>query len=90
MQQSRPDGGAPDTSDLRLRLRLVLALTDYSIPELWVSYFALAGAVDEQNLEDWLLGVAELPPLQVDLVSLAADELLELSGYDLRVSSEQD
>lgn len=82
--QDRSDDGTPDA---RLQLRAALALTGYSIWELWVSYFALAGAVDEQCLEAWLRGAIELPRLQVDLVSLAADELLELSGYDLRVSS---
>jgi hypothetical protein len=83
--QDRSDDG---TLDARLQLRMALALTGYSISELWVSYFALAGAVDEQDLEAWLLGIMELPRLQVELVVLAADELLDLSGYDLRVSSE--
>ncbi|MHA7145348.1 hypothetical protein ACX80U_11580 [Arthrobacter sp. TmT3-37] len=82
------DQSDDDTPDARLQLRTALALTGYSISDSWVSYFALAGAVDEQDLEAWLLGAIELPRLQVDLMSLAADELLELSGYDLRVSSE--
>jgi hypothetical protein len=78
-----------DTSyDPRLQLRVALALAGITLSELWLSYFALTGGVRIQDLEDWLLGVRQLPPLQVDLVALAADELLKESGYDLRVSPE--
>ncbi|RJT74407.1 hypothetical protein D6T63_18630 [Arthrobacter cheniae] len=71
---------------VRLQLRVALALTDYNLSDLWVAYFGITGALNEQDITAWLTGRKDLPRSQVALLGLAADELLEQSGYDLRVT----
>lgn len=82
------DQPADESSDARLQLRVALALTGYDVSDLWVAYFGITGALTEQDITAWLLGREDLPRSQVALVSLAADELLQQSGFDLRVSSQ--
>jgi hypothetical protein len=82
------DKDQPDdeSSDARLQLRLALALTGYDVSDLWVAYFGITGALNEQDITAWLTGTVDLPRRQVNLLGLAADELLQQSGYDLRIS----
>lgn len=48
-----------------------------SIPELWLKYFGMSGDAGEYEVEAYLQGLLSLPPLQRDLLALAANELID-------------
>jgi hypothetical protein len=86
-EKDQTDDESQDESvGARFQLRVALALTNYNLSDLWVAYFGITGDLNEQDITAWLTGTKDLPRSQVALLGLAADELLEQSGYDLRVS----
>jgi hypothetical protein len=48
-----------------------------SIPELWLKYFGMSGDAGEYEVEAYLQGLLSLPPVQRDLLALAANELID-------------
>ncbi|TDT79268.1 hypothetical protein DFO47_10564 [Arthrobacter sp. AG258] len=50
---------------------------DISVPDLWLKYFGLSGDAGEYEVEAYLQGLLSLPPIQRDLLALAANELID-------------
>jgi hypothetical protein len=73
--------GAELRSDVSAMMRLMHATPE----ELWLTYFADSGDASEHEVEEWLYGVRELPPPQVDLLSVAVNDLAEEHGLQTRV-----
>jgi hypothetical protein len=48
-----------------------------SISELWLKYFGMSGDAGEYEVEAYLQGLLSLPPVQRDLLALAANELID-------------
>lgn len=46
-----------------------------TLPELWTYYYGIGGSADEVVLDAYLNEMAELPPLQVDLLHTALKEI---------------
>jgi hypothetical protein len=61
----------------RRRLRAALKAADISVPELWLKYFGMSGDAGEYEVEAYLQGLLSLPPVQRDLLALAANELID-------------
>ncbi|MUK03213.1 GAF domain-containing protein [Vibrio cholerae] len=68
------------------QFREVLLETGLSLEGVWVSYYALGGAVSRFELEAYLGGLLELDDLECDLLADATNELLSDSGATARVS----
>jgi hypothetical protein len=68
-------------SDVSAMMRLMHATPE----ELWLMYFADSGDASEHEVEEWLSEVRELPPPQVDLLSVAVNDLAEEHGLQTRV-----
>jgi hypothetical protein len=47
-----------------------------TLPELWIYYYGIGGTADEVVLDAYLNEMAELPPLQVDLLHTALKEIM--------------
>ena len=58
-------------------LRTAVEAAGIRTEDLWLHYFSLAGAVGEYEVEAYLQGLLSLPPLQRDMLALAANELIE-------------
>jgi hypothetical protein len=61
----------------RRRLRAAIKAADISVSELWLKYFGLSGDAGEYEVEAYLQGLLSLPPVQRDLLALAANELID-------------
>lgn len=61
----------------RRRLRSAIKAADISVSELWLKYFGLSGDAGEYEVEAYLQGLLSLPPVQRDLLALAANELID-------------
>ena len=48
-----------------------------SISELWLKYIGMSGDAGEYEVEAYLQGLLSLPPVQRDLLALAANELID-------------
>lgn len=70
-------GFDPNEPEQRQRLRAALKAADLKPGELWLNYFSIGGGVGEYEVEAYLQGLLSLPPLQRDLLAMAANELIE-------------
>ena len=61
----------------RRLLRAAIKAADISVSELWLKYFGLSGDAGEYEVEAYLQGLLSLPPVQRDLLALAANELID-------------
>jgi len=61
----------------RRKLRAALKASDLTPGELWLNYFSIGGGVGEYEVEAYLQGLLSLPPIQRDLLAMAANELIE-------------
>ena len=61
----------------RRRLRAAIKAADIPVSELWLKYFGLSGDAGEYEVEAYLQGLLSLPPVQRDLLALAANELID-------------
>jgi hypothetical protein len=67
----------PHEPEQRRRLRAAIRAADISVPELWLKYFGMSGDAGEYEVEAYLQGLLSLPPVQRDLLALAANELID-------------
>ncbi len=58
-------------------LRTAVEAVGIRAEDLWLHYFSLGGAVGEYEVEAYLQGLLSLPPLQRDMIAMAANELIE-------------
>jgi hypothetical protein len=70
-------GFDPKEPQQRRKLRDALKAADITRGELWLNYFSIGGGVGEYEVEAYLQGLLSLPPIQRDLLALAANELIE-------------
>jgi hypothetical protein len=70
-------GFDPNEPEQRRRLRSALKAADILVSELWLKYFAMSGDAGEYEVEAYLQGLLSLPPVQRDLLALAANELID-------------
>ncbi|WP_043484405.1 hypothetical protein [Arthrobacter sp. SPG23] len=63
--------------DQRRQLRAALKAVGLTPGELWLNYFSIGGSVGEYEVEAYLQGLLSLPPVQRDLLAMAANELIE-------------
>jgi hypothetical protein len=70
-------GFDPHEPEQRRRLRAALKAADISTGDLWLNYFSIGGAVGEYEVEAYLQGMLSLPPIQRDLLAMAANELID-------------
>ncbi|HEY8700591.1 MAG TPA: hypothetical protein VIM08_06435 [Arthrobacter sp.] len=70
-------GFDPHEPEQRSQLRAALKAADISTGELWLNYFSIGGAVGEYEVEAYLQGLRSLPPIQRDLLAMAANELID-------------
>ncbi|MBP1233039.1 hypothetical protein JOE40_002683 [Arthrobacter sp. PvP102] len=63
--------------DQRMQLRAALKAVGITPGELWLNYFSIGGSVGEYEVEAYLQGLLSLPPVQRDLLAMAANELIE-------------
>ena len=47
------------------------------VSQLWLKYFGMSGDAGEYEVEAYLQGLLSLPPVQRDLLALAANELID-------------
>lgn len=68
-----------DPNEPEQRRRLHEAIKDAGVPvsELWLRYFGISGDAGEYEVEAYLQGLMSLPPLQRDLLAMAANELID-------------
>lgn len=70
-------GFDPNEPEQRRRLREAINAAGIPVSELWLRYFGIAGDAGEYEVEAYLQGLLSLPPLQRDLLAMAANELIE-------------
>ncbi|WP_258803446.1 hypothetical protein [Pseudarthrobacter sp. NS4] len=70
-------GFDPNEPEQRRRLRAAIRAADVPVSELWLKYFSLSGDAGEYEVEAYLQGLLSLPPVQRDLLALAANELID-------------
>lgn len=70
-------GFDPNEPAQRRQLREALKAADITRGELWLNYFSIGGSVGEYEVEAYLQGLLSLPPIQRDLLAMAANELIE-------------
>ncbi|ADX74501.1 hypothetical protein Asphe3_33960 [Pseudarthrobacter phenanthrenivorans Sphe3] len=70
-------GFDPNEPEQRRQLRAAMKAADISLSELWLKYFGLSGDAGEYEVEAYLQGLLSLPPMQRDLLALAANELID-------------
>jgi hypothetical protein len=70
-------GFDPNEPEQRRRLRAAIKAADIPVSELWLKYFSLSGDAGEYEVEAYLQGLLSLPPVQRDLLALAANELID-------------
>jgi hypothetical protein len=70
-------GFDPKEPEQRRQLRAALKAADLTPGELWLNYFSMGGSVGEYEVEAYLQGLLSLPPIQRDLLAMAANELIE-------------
>ena len=70
-------GFDPNEPEQRRRLRAAMKAADITAGELWLKYFSVSGDAGEYEVEAYLQGLLSLPPIQRDLLALAANELID-------------
>jgi hypothetical protein len=70
-------GFDPNEPEQRRRLRSAMKAASISLSELWLKYFGMSGDAGEYEVEAYLQGLLSLPPVQRDLLALAANELID-------------
>jgi hypothetical protein len=70
-------GFDPNEPEQRRRLRAAMRAAGISVSELWLKYFGVSGDAGEYEVEAYLQGLLSLPPVQRDLLALAANELID-------------
>ena len=70
-------GFDPNEPEQRRRLRAAMRAAGISASELWLKYFGVSGDAGEYEVEAYLQGLLSLPPVQRDLLALAANELID-------------
>lgn len=70
-------GFEPNEPEQRRQLRAALKAADLTPGELWLNYFSIGGGVGEYEVEAYLQGLLSLPPIQRDLLAMAANELIQ-------------
>jgi hypothetical protein len=70
-------GFDPNEPEQRRRLRAAMRAAGISSSELWLKYFGVSGDAGEYEVEAYLQGLLSLPPVQRDLLALAANELID-------------
>ena len=70
-------GFDPNEPEQRRRLRAAMKAAAIPVSELWLKYFSLSGDAGENEVEAYLQGLLSLPPVQRDLLALAANELID-------------
>lgn len=70
-------GFDPNEPEQRRQLREALKAAGITRGELWLNYFSIGGSVGEYEVEAYLQGLLSLPPIQRDLLAMAANELIE-------------
>lgn len=70
-------GFDPNEPQQRRQLREAMKAADITVGELWLQYFSVSGDAGEYEVEAYLQGLLSLPPLQRDLLALAANELID-------------
>jgi len=68
----------------RRKLRAALKASDLTPGEIWLNYFSIGGGVGEYEVEAYLQGLLSLPPIQRDLLAMAANELIEAIPASMR------
>lgn len=63
-----------DERNRRGRIADAFQRAGMSVAEAWIQYFALGGSLSELEIEAYLRGSADLPPLESDLLAEAARE----------------
>lgn len=58
-------------------LRAALKAAGLNAGDLWLNYFSIGGTVGEYEVEAYLQGLLSLPPIQRDLLAMAANELID-------------
>ncbi|CAM4074082.1 hypothetical protein NONI108955_07495 [Nocardia ninae] len=66
-----------DANGYRDRLAAAYRASELTVNELWLRYFALGGIIGRMEMEAYLSGLMELPPLQHDMLALAINERLD-------------
>jgi hypothetical protein len=64
-------------SKLSQRFYDALGASQFTLGQLWLSYFALGGEADQFEVDAYLNGVMALPPLQHDILAHAINERLD-------------
>jgi hypothetical protein len=70
-------GFDPHEPEQRRQLRVAIKAAGITVPELWLKYFGMSGDAGEYEVEAYLQGLLSLPPVQRDLLALAANELID-------------
>lgn len=70
-------GFDPKEPEQRRMLRAAMKAAGISISELWLKYFGMSGEAGKYEVEAYLQGLLSLPPVQRDLLALAANELID-------------
>lgn len=70
-------GFDPNEPEQRRRLQEAISAAGIPVSALWLRYFAIAGDAGEYEVEAYLQGLLSLPPLQRDLLAMAANELID-------------
>lgn len=70
-------GFDPNEPEQRRRLRSAMKAAGIPLSELWLKYFGMSGDAGEYEVEAYLQGLLSLPPVQRDLLALAANELID-------------
>lgn len=70
-------GFDPNEPEQRRRLRAAIRAANIPVSDLWLKYFGLSGDAGEYEVEAYLQGLLSLPPVQRDLLALAANELID-------------
>jgi hypothetical protein len=70
-------GFDPNEPEQRRRLRSAMKAAGISVSELWLKYFGMSGDAGEYEVEAYMQGLLSLPPVQRDLLALAANELID-------------
>ncbi|WP_442543332.1 hypothetical protein ACSBOX_16035 [Arthrobacter sp. KN11-1C] len=72
-------GFDPHEPQQQRMLAAALKSARINVGDLWLKYFSLGGEVGEYEVEAYLQGLLSLPVLQRDLLSMAANELIDTS-----------
>jgi hypothetical protein len=63
------------SEDPRRRLRVVFESSGLTLEELWLKYFALGGMMELFDMDAYLYGASDLPPLEQDILAQSLEEL---------------